>query len=181
MGVMAMPVVNVTTDPCLHCQGELKWGLPDGIEISTWNKPLWFHTVNGKRACPLPDDPGGISLDHRAKPIHYCDAKVQEYNAICNRPVREYGKCGIHSKDAKAEWEREQAIKDLERQDQYVEEALGSIIQHWNEFYDLDAKLQETQGWNDYKYRIGQARYTGYVVVNPARFAELLKKIEEEF
>ena len=165
------------TDPCLHCQETLIFQVP---EERAWQKAYWVHKGSGEVFCAERDHQ--TEGARRAKPVHYCDAKLADYSGeTCNRPVKEFGRCNIHNKDARAEFEAQKRINELLEQDHYVQDTVGPLIEYWNTAYDLDARLEEQHDGNSYRYRNGKARYTGYVLVNPARLADIMTKIEEEF
>lgn len=184
-----MAVETGDTDTCRHCKEKVVWDYtPDQKEIiesrpwATRYKMVWHHVGTGIVKC---GDPENREDDRRAAPVHWCTARLSgdRYGETCNRPVKEYGACGTHREDAKRHWENEQRIDELMQQDKYVEEELGSVVEMWNTLYDLDAKLDVTPYYrrnSDANYRSGQAKYTGYVLVNPARLADLMSKIEEE-
>lgn len=180
-----MPVQYGDHDVCVNCKGQLTFDIPPALKERPWGRmrPVWYHDVTGLAKC---GDPENREDDRHANPVHWCDAKLtgnDRYGEICNRSVKEYGRCGVHMEDARKQYEREQKINELMQQDEYVEEELGSVVESWNVAYDLDAHLEETVSYrkgSTYHYRSGYARYTGYVVVNPARLNELMKNIEEE-
>jgi hypothetical protein len=166
---------------CVHCKQPVVFQ-PSNL---SWQPARWTHVREGDNEAIrcYPDD--SSRREQRAKPVRWCDERMQggisRYGEVCNRPVKEFGKCGIHMKDAKQAWEQQQKIDELVEQDKYVEDTLGSVITVWNEKYDLDARLDVNANHDSYDYRRGKVKYTGYVVVNPGRLASIMASLEEEF
>jgi hypothetical protein len=179
-GVLLMAVAVGDTDPCLHCKETLIFARPEDI-ISAWSRLRWLHQNTMKAACHDGDESyqGPRIL---ARPTNYCDERLAAgEGGVCNRPVKEFGKCGIHDKNARAEFEAQKRIDELVEQDTYVEQTLGARIEYWNLAYDLDASIEERHSGSLWEYRNGRPRYTGYVRVNPGRLNDLMSKIEQEF
>lgn len=171
---MARELKVGTKSTCRTCGQEVAW-LPPNPD---WPySKHWIHTSNKERAC----DPDQEWLRGKwAEPTSYCTVTKADYSGPCHSPAvdDELFMCGPHAKKEIEYRQAQERRSENSGLDEGIKAFLEPLCQHVNDFYDLDARM-ELYDWSQTS-RTGR-RYTGYVVVNPAKLVELLKEIEDVF
>jgi hypothetical protein len=161
---------------CRSCNEPIVWQIED-TEIS-WRR-RWVHQATKIARCDASEESDWQA--DRAQPKQFCiqhvDSGSYYDNYSCHRNVTdaELMMCGIHARKKREAMREDEKLSESAALDQTVLDHLEPFIEKLNVFYELDARVHI----NEYA-RYGQQRYTGYVVVNPAKLQELLNRIEEE-
>lgn len=189
------PLEIGTKDECRHCEAVVMWGPPDPELPFT---KAWYHPereledsefLNHRVYCeppPPPDEDRDIIRRswHRqkAEPKSWCLVEKADYSGPCHAPVvdDELFMCGTHAKKQREYLERQESSLEAQGIENTIREFIDPLVDHLNGFYELEAR-PELFDYGSEAYRRSNRRYSGYIVVNPAKLVDLIKQIEEEF
>lgn len=173
-----------TEGTCRHCEATVLYGNPDP-DVPFYVQ--WFHPLrklpDGVRLRDLifceEEKPDGKEdwLNNRttAEPREWCLEQKADYSGLCLSPVgdNDLFMCGIHAKKEYERLEGLEASSERKGIQQTLRDFVDPTVAHLNNYYELEARPERE---NQRYY----GDYTGYIVVNPAKLVELVRRIEEE-
>lgn len=131
------------------------------------------------RACPDPDwlSRKGYGSKNQAQPSTFCDEST-ENTSHCHRPVKdeELFMCGLHARHKRSEMLRTEQWSVRNDLNDHIEYELKPIIDHLNEFWQLEARMERSPGLGPFL-----SMWSGKIVVDPVRLMEILGDKVEEF